>query len=109
MLMIFFEPPHDFGRQNFHAPSGCHEINLTGFGQVQSADFGRVVIAGDADKRQFGFGGQYIRSERLPNANARPALISHQCGATMSASKPCGSAMATMARHRVRSGRGTGI
>ena len=100
MLMIFFEPPHDFGRQNFHAPSGRHEINLTGFGQMQ---------VGDANKRQFVFGGQYIRSERLPNANARPALISHRCGATMSASKPCGSAMATMARHRVRSGRGTGI
>ena len=107
--MIFFEPPHDFGRQNFHAPSGRHEINLTGFGQVQSADFGRVVIAGDADKRQFGFGGQSVRSWRLPDANAGPALISYRCSATMSASQPCGSAMATMAKRWGRSGRGNGI
>jgi len=109
MLMIFFEPPHDFGRQNFHAPCGRHEINLTGFRQVQSADLGRVVVVGDANKRQFGFGGRYMRSERLPNANARPALISHRCGTTMRASKPCGSSMATMTKHWGRSGRGTGI
>jgi hypothetical protein len=36
---------------------------------------GHVVVAGDADKRQFGFGGQPTRSERLFNANAGGDLV----------------------------------